>query len=96
MKIDCLNKKIKSEREQIEQSWKEIAEWENSGAVELWNSFVEIANALSDFEELGCDIGNAYKALSAMIHSIQKPVNRQLIEQWLNEGKFVYKKYATK
>lgn len=90
-KVDCLNKKIKSEREQLEQSWKEIAEWENAGAVELWNSFVEIANALSDFEDMGCDIGRCYAALSKMLRSIQKPVNRQLIEKWLDEGEFEYK-----
>lgn len=82
MKIDCLNKSGFKETEQV------ILGDENKGAVELWNAFVAVSAALSDFEDMGCDIGNCYKALSVILHKVNEPVNKRLIAQWLDEGKF--------
>jgi len=85
MKIDCLNKSGFKKTEQV------ILEDENKGAVELWNAFIEVANSLSDFEDMGCDIGRCYAALSTILHKVNEPVNKRLIAKWLDEGNFEYK-----
>jgi hypothetical protein len=86
MKLDCLNK-----RDDFKKTEQVILADENAGAVELWNAFVEITEALSGFEDLGCDIGRCYKALSTILHKVNEPVNKQLIANWLEVGKFEYK-----
>jgi hypothetical protein len=86
MKLDCLNKK-----DDFKKTEQAILADENGGAVELWNAFVEITEALSGFEDLGCDIGRCYKALSIILHKVNEPVNRLLIADWLDAGKFEYK-----
>lgn len=80
--IDCVHKSGFKKAEEA------ILKDENVGAVELWNAFVGISAALSDFEDAGCDIGNAYKSLSVILHKFNEPVNRRLIAEWLNKGAF--------
>lgn len=86
MKIDCLNR-----RDDFAKTEQVILADENKGAVELWNAFVEMTEALSGFEDLGCDIGRCYKALSVILHKVNEPVNKRLIAEWLETGKFEYK-----
>jgi len=85
-KVDCLNR-----RDNFKKTEEAILADENMGAVELWNAFIEVANSLSGFEDMGCDIGRCYQALSVILHKVNEPVNRQLISKWLDEGVFEYK-----
>ena len=85
-KVDCLNK-----RDDFKRTEQVILADENIGAVEMWNAFVEVAESLSCFEDLGCDIGRCYKALSIILHKVNEPVNKRLIAEWLDAGKFEYK-----
>lgn len=88
--MNRINKQNMREGIDIEQSNKEMSQWENESAVEIWNAFVEITEALSGFEDAGCDIYRCYKALSTIMNT-KEPVNRRLIAEWLGAGRFEYK-----
>lgn len=93
MKVDSLNKReLKGyDEKDFKRMWEAINKDEEEGAKNVWNAFITISNTLAEAEDKGVEIIEAVKAMSALRRGEYEPVNRRLVAEWLEAGKFDYK-----